>query len=193
MNQDANLFAQGVTQEGSAVSFGLLAPDGTGVGYLAYAGETAGWKMSNVFVDSGTPFDGLYCDNNTAGSESFDATEWNTPESRGTWFIGHDSVKGVLTNMVAVDEAPAAFSVTQNSPNPFNPTTTISFSIPETGTVTVDVFNVAGQKVATVVSEFMSAGNHSVVWDASGFSAGVYFYTVKSGDFAKTMKMTLLK
>ncbi len=57
----------------------------------------------------------------------------------------------------------------------------------------MDVFNVAGQKVATVANEFMNAGSHSVTWDASGLSAGVYFYTVKTDKYSKTMKMTLLK
>ena len=96
--------------------------------------------------------------------------------------------------MVAVEEeVQVAFAVEQNSPNPFNPTTSISYTIPEANHVTVDIFNVAGQKVDTLVNDFMDAGKHSAVWDASGFSNGVYFYTVKSGDFSRTMKMTLLK
>ena len=53
--------------------------------------------------------------------------------------------------------------------------------------------NVAGQKIDTVFNDFLNSGNHSVVWDASSFSAGVYFYTVKSGDHSKTMKMTYIK
>ena len=111
----------------------------------------------------------------------------------GLYYIAHDSIKGVITSQVSVDEAPAAFSVAQNTPNPFNPTTTISFNIPEAGNVTVDIFNVAGQRVDTVASDFMSSGSHTVTWDASGFSAGVYFYSVKTSNFTKTMKMTLLK
>ncbi|MFC1574049.1 T9SS type A sorting domain-containing protein, partial [Candidatus Latescibacterota bacterium] len=91
------------------------------------------------------------------------------------------------------EDSPAAFAVDQNSPNPFNPTTSISFKLTEAGNVSVEVFNVAGQKIDTVANEFMSSGSHSVTWNASGFSAGIYFYTVKSGDFSRTMKMTLLK
>ena len=191
ISADANLFSIVPCYDMGAVSFGMFAPDGTGVGYLAFAGETSGFKVGSRFIDSGTPFDGIYTDNNSIGGA--DVVIWGTNDTRGTWFIGSDSVKGVLTNQVAVDEAPAAFAVAQNSPNPFNPSTTISFSIPEAGTVSVNVFNVAGQKVATVASEFMSAGSHSVTWNASGLSAGVYFYTVKAGGFAKTIKMTLLK
>ena len=100
---------------------------------------------------------------------------------------------GIISTEVSVDEDASAFAVAQNSPNPFNPTTTINFSIVEAGNVSIDVFNVAGQKVDTIANEFMSSGSQSVVWDASGFSAGIYFYTVKSGDITKTMKMTLLK
>lgn len=85
------------------------------------------------------------------------------------------------------------FFLSQNLPNPFNPSTTITFSIPESGNVSVEIFNVTGQKVKTLVNGFMSAGEHSVKWDANGFSAGVYFYKVKSGKFERTMKMTLLK
>ena len=101
----------------------------------------------------------------------------------------------VITNQPFTfeDEKQLAFAVDQNAPNPFNPTTAISFTIPAAGNVTVDVYNVAGQKVDSLVNGMMSAGRHSVVWDATGYSNGVYFYTVKSGDFSKTMKMTLLK
>ena len=112
----------------------------------------------------------------------------------GVFFLGHDSIKGVITSSpVAVEEAPAAFSVAQNSPNPFNPSTTISFTIAQAGNVNVTVYNVAGQKIDTILDGYMSAGSHSVVWDASSSSAGVYFYTVKSGEFSRTLKMTLLK
>ena len=72
-------------------------------------------------------------------------------------------------------------------------TTTIHFTLAEAGNVTVDIFNVAGQKIDTVVNESMAKGSHSVSWDASNFSAGIYFYSVKANGNAKTMKMTLLK
>jgi len=189
---DANMFTAVNAYDAGAVSFGLLAPDGTGLGYFAYAGETAGQKMGTLVVDSGTAFDGLYCDNHQTGGPHYERDK--DADTPGVFFLGHDSITGVITNAVAVaDDAPSAFSVAQNSPNPFNPTTTINFSLAQSGDVTVDVFNVAGQKIDTLVDGFMDAGQHSVVWDASGFSAGVYFYTVKSGGFSKTMKMTLVK
>ena len=183
---DANLFSSFGSYDMGAVSFGLVAPDGTGIGYMAFAGEIAMVKRGTMYCDYDSPFDGIYTDNNSTGAEG---------EQLGLWFIGHDSFKGVITNNpVAVEEnAPAAFAVEQNTPNPFNPTTTINFSIAQAGNVSVDVYNIAGQKVDTIANEFMNVGSHSLTWDASGFSAGVYFYTVRSGDYSKTMKMTLVK
>jgi len=180
---DVNGFSIFSAYDMGAITMGLIAPDGTGIGYFALPGEAAsGLKYGQVIVDNGSAYDGIYCD-------YYDALPG------ALFYVAHDSIEGVITaSSVSVDEAsPAAFSVAQNSPNPFNPTTTIGFSVPEAGTVSIDVYNVAGQKVATVANEFMSAGNHSITWDAAGFSAGVYFYTVKAGDYAKTMKMTLLK
>ncbi len=192
LDPDENLFSIAPAFDMGAVSFGLLAPDGTGIGHFAFAGETAGWKWWNHQVSYGSAFDGIYCDDHSSEvDDPFNSAKYMP----GVYFVAQDSFKGTITSKpVGVDDdAPAAFSVAQNSPNPFNPSTTISFSIPEAGNVSVDIFNVAGQKVDTIANEFKNAGNHSAVWNASGSSAGVYFYTVKSGNFTKTMKMTLLK
>jgi len=180
---DANLFSTFTAFDMGSVSFGLYAPDGTGLNYHAFSGETAKQKYDIMVVDYGSAFDGYYTTNISGEANT---TAW--------WHVAHDSVSGIISSGIGVaDDAPAAFAVAQNSPNPFNPTTTISFTLANAGTVNVDVFNVAGQKVDTIVNEFMDSGSHSVVWDASDFSAGVYFYTVKGGDFSKTMKMTLVK
>jgi len=195
VSPDANFFTDVNAYDVGAVTFGLYAPDGTGLGYYAFAGETSGWKKGTMVVDSGTPFDGYYCDNEQAGGTHYQEGGWQANQyTSGCFFIGEDSITGVITSAVGVSEtAPAAFSVAQNSPNPFNPTTTISFSLAQAGNALVEVYNVAGQKVDTIVNGFMESGSHSVVWNASDFSAGVYFYTVKAGGFSKTMKMTLLK
>ncbi|MCE5248642.1 T9SS type A sorting domain-containing protein [bacterium] len=191
ISADKNGFVCFPCYDMGAVSFGLMAPDGDGLGYLPFADEAAANKTDrgNIrFLTVGSAYDGFYCDNNV-GSEDKDTAEY------GTFYEACDSFKGIISNApVAVEEsAPAAFAVKQNSPNPFNPTTTISFSLAQAGNVTVDVFNAAGQKVDTIANEFMGTGSHSLTWDASGFSAGIYFYTVKTGEFSKTMKMTLLK
>jgi len=192
VDADASLFSIANAWDCGAVSFGLCAPDGTGLGYYAFSGETAGWKKGSVILDTDTPFDGIYCDNQQTGGPKYDLNAEKIDP--GIHYTGHDTISGVISSAVSVeDEAPAAFSVAQNSPNPFNPTTTISFSLADAGNVTVEVYNIAGQKVDTLIDNFVEAGSHSVVWDASDLSAGVYFYTVKSQGLSRTMKMTLLK
>jgi len=185
---DANMFCIFPSYDMGAVSFGLYAPDGTGMSYQTLAGETAYQKYGIEFIDYGSAYDGMYTTNN------LNNTATNKTIDRTVWYVAHDSIKGIISNQVGVaDAAPAAFAVAQNTPNPFNPTTTINFSIPKAGKVTVEVFNAAGQKVDTIVNSQMTAGSHSVNWNAAKFSAGVYFCTVKSGSFSKTVKMTFLK
>lgn len=85
------------------------------------------------------------------------------------------------------------YSLAQNFPNPFNPTTTIRFSVPEAGNVTVKVFNILGKEVGTLVSGFHQAGTYNVVFDASKLASGVYLYQIEAGSFKATKKFTLLK
>lgn len=94
---------------------------------------------------------------------------------------------------------PAKFSLEQNYPNPFNPSTTIKYSIPDVGTglavsnVTLKVFDVLGNEVATLVNEVKPAGNYKVEFNASNLATGVYYYKIIAGDFVQTKKMILLK
>jgi len=88
---------------------------------------------------------------------------------------------------------PEQFSLEQNYPNPFNPSTTINFSIPASGFVTLKVFNVLGSEVATLVNEQKEPGSYQVSFNANNYSAGIYFYNLKAGNFIETRKMILLK
>jgi len=93
---------------------------------------------------------------------------------------------------------PQSFSLSQNYPNPFNPTTTIEFKIASASRVSVDIVNMLGQKVRTLVDQDLSAGSYATEWDGVDdfgrkVASGVYLYRMKSGDFAETRKMTLLK
>jgi hypothetical protein len=73
---------------------------------------------------------------------------------------------------------PEHFALHQNYPNPFNPATTIPFDLPQSGTVSIQVFNVLGQQVATVVNQVLPAGFHRVTWNGSNLSSGLYFYRI---------------
>ncbi len=173
-----------------AYSFGVQTQDGSAINYMQLADDSvpdAQQRGGGKIADYGSNYDGLYIA--PAVTE-----EGGAAFGTETDFIAFDSVSGIISSEVAVDEdAAAAFAVSQNSPNPFNPTTTINFTLPANGNVSVEVFNIAGQKVDTLVDDYMNAGQHNVVWDASGYSNGVYFYTVESGNYSSTMKMTLLK
>ena len=82
----------------------------------------------------------------------------------------------------------------KNYPNPFNPTTTISYQLPAVSLVDLSIYNVLGQKVTSLVSEKQQAGNYKVEWNAAGFSSGVYFYRMETGKgFVQSRKLILLK
>jgi len=91
-------------------------------------------------------------------------------------------------------EIPNKFELNQNFPNPFNPSTTISYSLPQSETVTLKVYNIVGKEVATLLSDVrQSAGRHQVSFNATDLSSGVYLYRIEAGDFIRTKKMTLIK
>ncbi len=101
--------------------------------------------------------------------------------------------KDQTTNVRALTNNPAEFRLYQNYPNPFNPVTTINFSIPHPTLVTLEIYNTLGEKVATLLSKEINPGNHSVKWNASEFSSGVYFYKITTDNFSSTKKLLLLK
>jgi photosystem II stability/assembly factor-like uncharacterized protein len=85
------------------------------------------------------------------------------------------------------------FELKQNYPNPFNPNTTIQFSLPKTAHTTLQIFNLLGQRVATVFEGILSEGDHSITWNPTSSGSGVYLYKITSGMFSTTKKMLLLK
>lgn len=93
---------------------------------------------------------------------------------------------------------PDGFSLAQNHPNPFNPSTTINFAVPEAGEVTLSIYNLRGQLIQTLLSGVIEAGQHSVVWDGTDFrgakvASGVYLYKLTSKEFVATKKLAFTK
>ena len=297
---DNNLFTA-VTDHGAGiVSFGLLAPDGTGLGYHSVAGQTANDIMTGVkIIDSNTPFDGMYC--NTRPMTKTICESNDAPKKRHIAFLGHDSITGtierggdcfqwpdpviltlplekekivsgenfdiswsmgikcglpytvfieyslnngetwetiaagvslfaasytwkvpevesnscllrimsgkdytlldetdepfaIVSGDVAVaSHTPHSFTLSQNSPNPFNPVTSIPFTLGSESLVSLSVYNIAGEVVAEVAEGRFTAGAHNVNWNASEFASGVYFYRIVADDFIETRKMMLVK
>ena len=104
----------------------------------------------------------------------------------------------MTSTLVGVDddfknEIPSQYILAQNYPNPFNPTTQISYSIPSSENVSLKIYDVLGNEVATLVDAVQGTGNYSVSFDAAKHSSGIYFYTLNAGFFLETKKMILMK
>jgi len=119
---------------------------------------------------------------NRAGETAFDiwanVLDWNDPD-------------GINDNELY--QIPLAFVLHQNYPNPFNPSTTIEFSLPKSEFVTLKVYNILGEEIATVVHDKLQAGNHTYQFDGSNLASGVYLYRIEAGEYNKVMKMILIK
>jgi len=88
---------------------------------------------------------------------------------------------------------PVNFSLNQNYPNPFNAKTTISFELKENSPVTIDVYDITGAKVTTLIDNVLTAGNHDITWDAADVASGVYYYKLTAGDATETKQAVLIK
>jgi hypothetical protein len=104
-------------------------------------------------------------------------------------------VQSVTTDVPAVSDLqlPAAFRLDQNYPNPFNPTTQIEYRIADRELVTLKVFNMLGQEIATLVNQEMNPGIYRATWDGSGFSSGIYYCRMQAGSYSEIRKLVLLR
>jgi hypothetical protein len=135
--------------------------------YIAYCGD-----YPSVVVDS-SYFEIEVVSGPTAGS--------------GGWALIGSFLEGHVADL------PSEFALSGNYPNPFNAGTVISYQIPFDAHVKVEVYNISGQKLATLLDDQEQAGYRSVVWDASDVSSGIYFYKLTAGDFSEIKTMTLLR
>jgi hypothetical protein len=118
------------------------------------------------------------------------------PDSFKTCFsFGGSDVREIETSE---ENRPSQFSLSQNYPNPFNPTTNFRFTLSKSAHVKIDIFNIVGQRIRTLVDEDMKAGVYVADWDGKdgrgkSVSSGIYFYRIQAGDFSDKKKMLLLK
>ncbi len=140
---------------------------------------TAGDFIATVAAGHSIEYDG-------DGDASSDWVDQATPT------IGAEN--GILTSVEdEVASVPDKFQLKQNYPNPFNPETTIRYTLSEPAKVTLKVYNLLGQKVATLVQGVQPAGEHRVAFDGRGLASGLYVYRLKSGGISQTKIMSLLK
>lgn len=134
-----------------------------------------------------------------AGADIFVAVNYHiedgglTGKNSDAVWVDHFQITRQVTN-IADSVVPKQFRLLQNYPNPFNPSTRIAFALPRASLVTLTVFNLLGQEVATPLnSKFLPAGRHKLTYDARGLSNGIYYYQIQAGDFTAIRKMTLLR
>jgi len=111
------------------------------------------------------------------------------------WYIDEINIVGYIPTNISVNQSiyPDKFLLQQNYPNPFNPSTNIKYSIPEMGFVTLKVFDVLGNEVATLVNEEKPAGSYVIEFNGSEITSGIYFYKLQAGNFVEIKKMIFLK
>lgn len=167
-------------------------------GYPPDLGEIKAISI-DVTVTGTSTTEGTFCiDSGDAADDAYDwafddpnptyvKTCWDVADSSGSAVINHNS-----------GQLPKEFNLGQNHPNPFNPITVIDFALPTASQVKIDIYNVLGQKVRTLVNEEMTANYYSVTWDGTNdngqaAASGIYFYKIEAGKFQNTKKLMLLK
>jgi lysophospholipase L1-like esterase len=175
----------------------------TNVAFKWYNALGAGLYHLQVATDS--DFNTIYYENYTLTDTSADIslTEntnyyWrvrakintgSSPFSEAWILMGTNTYSDEFENTML----PNKFELSQNYPNPFNPTTNIEFSLPHSAKVKIDVYDILGQHIRTLINEELEGGYHSFMFDASGLPAGTYIYRVIADNFSQSLKMMLLK
>jgi len=154
---------------------------GTGVGVLLSTNNGRNWTQVNNGLTC-TYVNALAVSGTNIFAGTYRSGVWKRPLSEFTTDVSKE-IKGL----------PQEFTLFQNHPNPFNPNTVISYSLPSDSKVKLIVYNTLGQKVKILENEFKNAGNYSVTFNASELPSGIYFYKLETGQFSQIKKMILIK
>jgi len=155
-------------------------------GEEAWYGESGAWVQESFDLSSYASQPVMF---------KFDFGSDNSVVDGDGWYIDdfHMEYYEEVIGIVETDILPSQFTLAQNYPNPFNAKTTINFTVPSQSQVDLEIYNLLGQKIATLVSQNIAAGNYSINWDASNVGSGVYFYKLTANNFTETRSLTLIK
>jgi hypothetical protein len=161
---------------------------GSTYGYYYYAISSEGellWKL---------PLDGYQVDN--SGAIGSDGTLY-IGTHLGSLAIGQEktlmAIRDTVTSIKNNDPGLFSYHLEQNFPNPFNSTTRIKYTIPESGRVTLAVYDLLGKKVVTLLERYQGKGSYDLIFQADDLASGIYFYQLQAGEFRATKKLILLK
>ncbi len=179
-----------------SVNAGVI-ESGTNTVTYSTTGETNGVHFTSTDQDSGT-FDWTAPSSQTGNVKLYVAGLQGNKSGPNTQLILESSE---LVTDVREDGSPGVpkyYKLSNNFPNPFNPTTSIGFDLPRRSRVTIEIFNLLGQRIARLTDEEYPAGSHRVTWngtssDGQSVPTGIYLYRLEAGDFIETKKMVLLK
>lgn len=169
-----------MNKAGAGVGAGSFVTSATISGYTQFT-LTISYPNPSDIPDTGLIFITLLGD-----------TVSNTPHV-GSVFLLDDLSFGGSTGVTNTSLSPSVFRLEQNFPNPFNPATSISYSLPREEMVTITVTNLLGQDIATLLHGIQQAGDHSVLWNAEQYPSGLYFYRLTTKDYTEMKKMIYLK
>jgi hypothetical protein len=160
-----------------------------------------GHLLSNAAVASWTPFNIVISSYTDADSARITLSAAMEPKGGGgihgnsVLYVDNLSFDVLITSEPeqAADKIPGTFTLSQNYPNPFNPNTTIEFALPKTEFAMLQVFNVLGRQVSSLVADKLNPGVHKYEWHADNLPSGIYYYRLHAGEFEQVRKMILLK
>jgi hypothetical protein len=157
--------------------------------FLGQYGGVAIWKDEQgypCYMNEGLPETGI---NRITENDMVDCLNAVVCTENGTYWTC-DFTVGIEKK----EDYPEGYRLSQNYPNPFNPSTTISYSIPQSGFVSLKIYDLLGQEIQTAVNEFKTAGDYTVHINTNNLPSGIYFYTLQVGDnYSKTKKMILAR
>jgi hypothetical protein len=160
--------------------------------YAIYRSTEAGFDPAAMEGPTYTTTEVDFSDNDVSTGETY-YYRIAAVDFAGNSSAASSEVAAVFTILAGEGGVPTVFRLRQNYPNPFNPGTIIRYDLPQQSRVSIEVFNIKGQKVATLLNGVKPAGFHSIEWNASNFATGLYFYRITAGDFTSIKKMMLVK